>query len=168
MSSIRLYFSNGSLCNTTISCDSLGIHYTVSKKSFTSPTVLTRWDSETNTNVFVGEFDRRPFKTHRIRIGEDGEWQVLTEFLHKGHGGALSKARSFEANNGIQYRWKMRNLTFVLTSAAEGDQEALIVYHQNAFSKEPSYLEVLNSSVISGLNNILLTFLIMEKKRRED
>ncbi|KIM25624.1 hypothetical protein M408DRAFT_314841 [Serendipita vermifera MAFF 305830] len=166
MSSIRFYFSNGCVCNTTIACDSLGIHYTVSKKN--AITTLTRWDSETDSNVFVGEFERRNFQTHKIRIGQDGEWQVLKEFLYKGNGGKLSSARSFKANNNIHYRWKIRNLTLVLTSAAEGDQEALVVYKENAFSKEPSYLEVVNSSVISGLNNIILTFLIMEKRRRED
>lgn len=87
--SIRLYFSNNSVCNTTLSCDSLGIHYTVSKTG--SITTLTRWDSESNSNVFVGEFDRPIFKKHKIRVGQDGEWQDLSKFLYKGENRNLSK-----------------------------------------------------------------------------
>ena len=185
--SIHLYFSNRSVCNTTISCDSLGIHYTVSKTG--SKTSLMRWDSESNSNVLVGEFKRPPFKTHRIKTGQDGQWQVLKEFLYKGEGGTLSRLvdvswpewgltmlqcpflqrkqrlslsmENTEINtSGMPAStcdWHLIAKVFPqLTHASpDNDQDILVTYHQNAFSSDPSYLEVSNTSVISGLNNII-------------
>jgi hypothetical protein len=35
------------------------------------------------------------------------------------------------------------------------DNEALITYHRNQFSKDPAYLEIADSSVLEGLDNII-------------
>jgi hypothetical protein len=35
------------------------------------------------------------------------------------------------------------------------NNEALITYHRNQFSKDPAYLEVADSSVLGGLDNII-------------
>jgi hypothetical protein len=79
--SIRIYFSNGSIRNTTLSCDSLGIHYTVSKTG--GVISLARWDSETNSNVTAGEIEFRLLEKDKIRIGQDGEWQSMKEYLSR-------------------------------------------------------------------------------------
>ena len=130
--SVHLYFSNNSIRHTTLSCDSLGIHYTVSHAD--SITSVTRWNSETDISVPVGEFQLPFFKKDRIRLGQDGEWRLARTFLVKNGGKRLStwvlavssclfclvllnerqtltigcSSRSFEANNGTRYKWKVR------------------------------------------------------------
>jgi hypothetical protein len=87
--SVRIYFSNGSIRNTTLSCDSLGIHYTVSKTG--GVISLARWDSETNSNITVGEIEFRLLEKHRIRVGQDGEWQLMKDFLSKDEETVMSR-----------------------------------------------------------------------------
>jgi hypothetical protein len=85
---VRLYFSNNSIRHTNLSCDSLGIHYTVSHAD--SITSVTRWNSEMNTDVLVGEFELPFFKKDRIRLGQDGEWRLARTFLIKNGGSFVS------------------------------------------------------------------------------
>jgi hypothetical protein len=87
--SIRIYFSNGSIRNTALSCDSLGIHYTVSKTGRVIS--LARWDSETNSNITVGEIEFLLLEKSRIRVGQDGEWQLMKDFLSKDEGTVMSR-----------------------------------------------------------------------------
>jgi hypothetical protein len=83
--SVRIYFSNGSIRNTTLSC----IHYTVSKTG--GVISLARWDSETNSNITVGEIEFRLLEKHRIRVGQDGEWQLMKDFLSKDEETVMSR-----------------------------------------------------------------------------
>lgn len=87
--SIRLICSNNSVRNTTVSCDSLGIHYEISKSQ--GIVTVKRWDSPTNTSIVVGEFELPIFKRDRIRLGGDkGEWRLLDEVLYKNRGSIFS------------------------------------------------------------------------------
>jgi hypothetical protein len=47
------------------------------------------------------------------------------------------------------------NRVLQMTHDSEGDNDALITYHRNQFSKDPAYLEVADSSVLAGLDNII-------------
>jgi len=77
--SVHIYFSNNSIRDTTLSCDSMGIHYTVARVK--DAVSVTRWDSKTDSNILVGEFKLPFFKHDEIRVGEKGEWQLLPNYL---------------------------------------------------------------------------------------
>jgi hypothetical protein len=79
--SIRLILSNNSVRNTTANCDSLGIHYEVSKSN--GVVTVTRWESSSNRNVVVGQFELFYFKNDKIRLGATGEWRLLGEVLDR-------------------------------------------------------------------------------------
>jgi hypothetical protein len=79
MSDIRIILSNNSVRNTTAACDSLGIHYDISKPQ--DAIKVTRWDSSKNENVFVGEFKLPIFSKDAIRFSPTEEWMPLKGFL---------------------------------------------------------------------------------------
>ena len=85
--SVYLYFANNSIRTTTLSCDSLGIHYTVSNTG--GVISLSRWDSKSNMDVTVGEFELHFFSKDQVRLGPNGRWQLMRDFLHR-DGGCFS------------------------------------------------------------------------------
>jgi hypothetical protein len=124
MSDIRIILSSNSVRNTMAACDSLGIHNDISKPQ--DAVKVTRWDSSTNENIFVGEFKLPLFSMDLIRFGPNDEWMRVKMFLVRA-GSIFSRylilfdyyeifsstsstdsfsARSFVGNNGERYRWK--------------------------------------------------------------
>lgn len=106
--SVRLLMSSYSICNTTISCDSLGIHYEVSRKDGVRS--VKRWDSSTNTNITVGEIQFRLIITKSlIKLGptmvQEGEWRNVNDVFVKCR--MLSDSRTFEGKDGRRYRWNL-------------------------------------------------------------
>ncbi|KIM32071.1 hypothetical protein M408DRAFT_63396 [Serendipita vermifera MAFF 305830] len=161
--STHLYFANNSIRNTTITCDSLGIHYNVSKTGRIIS--LSRWDSKNNLDVTVGEFELPFFKKDRIKVGPNGQWQDMRDYFDKS--GSFLTSKTFTSNNGMNYTWKEHWGKMIVRSTrihrARLTDDALIKYHRNM---SDSYLEVLDSSTLTDLDTILLAFLITERKRR--
>ncbi|KIM19767.1 hypothetical protein M408DRAFT_30946 [Serendipita vermifera MAFF 305830] len=156
---IHIYLSNNSVRNTTISCDSLGIHYTASKaKKIVS---LSRRDITTNANVVVGEFELHSFRKDRIKVGPNGQWQDTQDYFEGL--GMFSTSLTFPSNNGMKYTWKDHWGYTIMTHS--GDKDTLIKYHRHTVKS--SYLEVLDSSIMTELDTVLLTFLIAERKKRD-
>lgn len=79
MSEIRIILSGNSVRNTTAACDSLGIHYDISKPK--DAVQVKRWNSNTNGNGLVGEFKLPIFSRDVIRFNSDEEWVPLKTFL---------------------------------------------------------------------------------------
>ncbi|PVF94974.1 hypothetical protein CPB86DRAFT_623049 [Serendipita vermifera] len=160
--SIKIIFSNDSISNTTAACDSLGIHYTVTKGR------VERWDKETNENVFVGQLKLFALKP-KIKLPSDADWKPIGEFMSRGDTTRpLTTARTFPGNNGIDYRWKIKGGKLELYYASKDvSTEPLLRYHRNYFAKEQGCLDIFDSSVLEALDNIILSFLIMEKRRRD-
>lgn len=106
--SIHLLISSDSYRNTTISCDSLGIHYEVSTHD--GVISIKRWDSSTNANITVGEVQFRVFSKDQIKLGEymvgEGEWCNIMDVLLKSD--KTSFTRRFQGKDGKGYRWKRR------------------------------------------------------------
>jgi hypothetical protein len=86
--SIHLILSNNSVRNTTVNCDSLGIHYEVSKSN--GVVTISRWESSSNRNVVVGQFEFFWFKNDKIRLGATGAWRPLGEVLRRNDGSIFS------------------------------------------------------------------------------
>ncbi|PVF94973.1 hypothetical protein CPB86DRAFT_800088 [Serendipita vermifera] len=166
--SIKIIFCNDSIYNTTASCDSLGIHYTFSAEGF--PDVVTRierWDRETNQNVLVAQIQVGEWKDG-IRWAGDSDWRPLEEFMWRGtSSGLLYTARTFQGNNRINYRWKIKLGKLQLYYASkDAGTEPLIRYHRNFLRKDLGCLDIFNSSVVGSLDNIIVSFLVTERKRR--
>lgn len=147
--SVHLYFANNSIRNHTRSCDSLGIHYIVSKAG--RITSLSRWEGQKNSNAVVGELELPFFRRDRIRVGSNGQWQPLRDYLNKSN--IFSISMSFISNNRMKYTWKAH--LGHLTMTHPGKKDALIEYHRNIYNS--SYLEILDSSTTSALDTILRT-----------
>jgi hypothetical protein len=79
MSEIHLILSNQSIRNTTIACDSLGIHYEVSKQD--DIIQVKRWNSKADDSVLIAEFKLSIFSKDVIRFSPDEEWMPVTDFM---------------------------------------------------------------------------------------
>ncbi|CCA71146.1 hypothetical protein PIIN_05081 [Serendipita indica DSM 11827] len=166
--SIRLLISSDSLRNTTFSCDSMGIHYDVSKEG--DIVSIYRWESKSNQKVLVGQIQFHLVSLNlndKVRIGENGEWKKRKDVLTLDGGNFI--ARTFEGNDGVRYKWKLHWESLQLCYADKDgpNQGPLLVYHRNILPGKESYLEIRDTSILPTLDNIIVTFLIMEKKRRE-
>lgn len=163
--SLRLAFSNNSVRNTTITCDNLGLRYEVSKKH--STVSIARRDLRTNQIVAVAQY-RLPFlDKEKIRFGDSGPWRPLKGVLYRKSGDYFGNAKSFMGSYGSVYRWKERDGTLVMVHHdKKKGVEPLVVYVRPTGSKNASYLEVNDSSVLNSLDIVVTTFLVMEKKRR--
>lgn len=85
---VNLILSSNSVRNTTVTCDSLGIHYEVSEND--GVVTVNRWDSASNKNVFIAEFELHKLHKDKVRMGEGGDWRELDEVLPK-EGGMISQ-----------------------------------------------------------------------------
>jgi hypothetical protein len=81
--SIKILFSDDSIRNTTASCDSLGIHYNVTKEEYGLNAIrrVEKWDKETNKNVLIVEFKLPGFGLDKIKWPGDTEWKPMSDFL---------------------------------------------------------------------------------------
>ncbi|KAG8812653.1 mRNA-binding ribosome synthesis protein nop7, partial [Serendipita sp. 399] len=82
---------------------------------------------------------------------------------------ASSRTRHFTGSNGVKYKWKIQWGQLQLYNAAsEGTkQQPLAVFHRHRSPGNSSYLEILDLSVLNSLDSIIVTFLIMERHRRD-
>ncbi|KAG8937063.1 hypothetical protein FRC00_007238 [Tulasnella sp. 408] len=113
---IRLNFSRNSVYNTIISSEDNEIMYEVSTPniwSFTkSVTTVMKLDKTSEQKMFVGEIGWRGLH-HRIvvRIGSQNiEWLLAKVWLTNSKG--ISTAKTFDASQGVRYRWKTRKLEY--------------------------------------------------------
>ncbi|KAG8827315.1 hypothetical protein FRB91_001718 [Serendipita sp. 411] len=165
--SAHLVMSSNSLRHTTFSCDSLGIHYEVNGTTKHGLTTVERWDSSTNHNVFVGDFRLPWFKKDTMRMGVDGQWIYRDQFLYKVGNNPFSFTRHFMGSNGVKYKWRIHWDQLQLYHASpEAAKQPLAVFHRHRSPSNQSYLEILDFSVLSSLDSIIVTFLIMERHRR--
>lgn len=173
---IRLNFSRDSVYNTVISSEDNEIMYEVSTPNVWSLTksaitTIMKLDKTSEQKMFVGEIEWRGLH-HRIvvRIGSQNcEWLLAKVWLTNSKG--ISTAKTFDAAQGVRYRWKLRKLEYHLTapeSPPEGRSPSLAIFHSPIISSlGPTYLEV-SSSVLQDLDHILVALLVMEKMRRDD
>ena len=95
--SINLFMSSNSVYNTTLSCDSLGIHYDVVKSSETGIITVTRWESGADTNHFVAEIRYPLTSPDMVRLRGQTEWVKRIDFLKRVEGHSLSLCVSFSS-----------------------------------------------------------------------
>ncbi|KAG8812505.1 hypothetical protein FRC19_003091, partial [Serendipita sp. 401] len=182
MMSFQLLFSNNSVRNTAIYCQDLGIRYEISKHD--GVVSVYRWDASISRNLRVGEFKLPFFSKDMVKLGGETEWRRLDTFLYRSSW--LSSSRSFVGNNGKEYRWKVKNGGVVVSlpsvdleyppltakvqlhSVSHKTRTPLVTFHRHYRKKHPSYLEVHDPSILHTLDSIIVSFLIMERKRRDE
>jgi len=165
MEPIRLEFCNKSVRRTTAQVDSLGIFYSVSKEN--GIINIRRWEQRTNAEVLIGQINIRFFGFSLVRFGgEEKPWNNVYEFLRREHGFILNPARTFTGSNGTDYRWCLPWNKLKLCPADGDTKHPLAIYHRNILS-EKSYIEILDRSLLETLDLVVISFLIMENRRRE-
>ncbi|KAG8970396.1 hypothetical protein FRC03_008593 [Tulasnella sp. 419] len=172
---IKLSFTRNSVWNTIISSSDHEIMYEVStpNRIFNSVTTITRLDKWSGERKYVGEIAWKAFKP-LVRIGRDGDLMPVSQFLVNGKS-KLSSARSFVGKYGLRYRWKIRKFTLLMCSDDQDDsskgQPALVTFHtpdrKNLKVVEPARLLV-SPTVLPSLDPIIISFLYVEKRRRDD
>ncbi|PVF94956.1 hypothetical protein CPB86DRAFT_712048 [Serendipita vermifera] len=161
---ISLLFASTSTRNTAISCDSLGIHYEVSDEDGT--TSLHKWNSEKNENALIGHFQVPRLSSDKIKWPGQDEWKPLDTFMGKPTKNPF--ATTFNGADGTEYRWTSELRSLVMYKVADNsDDHPLVRFHRRYFDQGQSSLEIIDDSVMPDLDHIVLTFLIMEKKRRD-
>ncbi|KAG8781585.1 hypothetical protein FRC20_006901 [Serendipita sp. 405] len=167
--SVQLVMSNSSVRDTTLSCDSLDIRYEVSHSRSGSITTVQKWDRSINKHTTVGEFRLPFFFRDTIRVQNETEWHPLKGFLFKEGRRIFNTSRVFEGAGGIKYKWRIQRSALQLCRASDtaGDQGGpLVVYHRPRQKEDAPFLEIIDPSVLYSLDLVVVTFLIMERKRR--
>ena len=174
--SIHILASNKSVRNTTLSCDSMGIHYEVSKLKQEKDSVVSvhRWESTTNQNTLIGQIEFHWFAPDRLRLmgtGNDG-WQRRKDILNNQESNPLSRCvistyhifllitsrtRTFTGNNGVRYKWRFHWDSLRLHHADDDavNKDPLVIFHRHFMASRPSYLEICDTSVLPGLDSII-------------
>jgi len=160
---IHLEFSNNSVRRTTAQVDSLGIFYSVFKED--GIVNVRRWEQQTNTEVLIGQINFKFFRPSLIRFGEEKQWGYIHDFLRREHGFILNPAKTFTGSHGTKYRWCLPWNKLTLCPANGDTKNPLAIYHHKIFS-EKSYIEILDRSLLDTLDLVVISFLIMEKRRR--
>jgi hypothetical protein len=129
--SIKVIFSNDSICNTTASCDSLGIYYEITKTALLGGTRrIEKWDRESNENILVSEIKMPAFSQNTVKFAGDEDWKPMTHFLWKAPTSSSAstcvhflppdsaswftfclwflRSKVFRGNNGVEYKWKIK------------------------------------------------------------
>lgn len=85
----NLTFVNNSIRNNTITCDSLGIHFELSRDRDSGVISVRRWDSAADVMNLVGQVKFHLWVRNEVRMGgEEAQWSVSKEFLRR-EGGAI-------------------------------------------------------------------------------
>lgn len=182
--SLAFYLSPNSVRNTVITGSDVSYEIATPKEIFHSGdrvTTITRVERNGEKRV-VGEYIWPALKKSRVRVlladGDAlGEWVPTNDFLLKRGGILLSTSRIFSGANGVQYKWSIKGfvgqhltLTYDSDESAQGPY-ALAVFHlprRNIGLQEvrEAYLEV-SPTVQSDLDVIIVTFLLVERERRD-
>ncbi|KAG8841542.1 hypothetical protein FRB91_004920 [Serendipita sp. 411] len=158
---------------------------------------VSKWDRNLDRLVPVGEFrlpylplnGKGDIVRMHTRSGGDsssvggsgggsGVWVQRGKMLIKEGNRRFSTARTFLGVQGERYRWKERGTKLLMCHASKAGAEegetqedkepALVIYHRHYLAgHQRSYLEICDTSVLPSLDLIVVTFLIMEKKRRD-
>jgi len=177
----RLIFTKNSLRNTSIACDSLGIHYQLETPTdglkSQRITKLSRWNSEDDTHILVAEWERNIVKNDRFRIVQtstgDADFLPLKEIFPVTWGDSWGRVvfnRTFIGYDGRKYVWKARAMSlkaFVIDGATQEEKLVASFHRRNIFVKrKKSYIE-LYPGYENSLDLILLFCLFCDRKRRD-
>jgi len=105
-------------------------------------------------------------------VSVDGnQWTKVNSFLVKG--GIFSESRTFVTVDGAEYKWKSKSDKFTLvergsrTVVARSHRHIIPGWILNPFAPRPDMSIDIMPSAVSILDIVVLTFIIMEKKRQE-
>ncbi|KDQ11661.1 hypothetical protein BOTBODRAFT_67841 [Botryobasidium botryosum FD-172 SS1] len=182
--SLAFYFSANSMRNAVVTGSDVSYEITTPREIYHSGdrvTTITRVNRD-GKKVIAGEYVWPPFKEARARmLSADrstlGDWVPMSDFVRKTLGDMIRTSRTFSGTNGVQYKWSTKgvfgqHMTLTLDSDASArDSYALAVFHHprhNIGLREvrKAYLEV-SPNVQDDLDIILVTFLMVERKRRD-
>ncbi|KLO20083.1 hypothetical protein SCHPADRAFT_992192 [Schizopora paradoxa] len=167
-----LIMSHDSLRNTTFDCDALGIHYQVSTEKrhliCGKNTKVNRWDKQSNGNLLVAEWERHSFHSDEFKFpnatGGGTVTVPVSTFIKKHYGFTKKFGMMVESKpGGKRHIWWYVALH---QNGEEGEQIARFHDRTILFNAHKAYLELF-PGFEKTLNTLVLTFLYVEEKRRE-
>jgi hypothetical protein len=141
---ISLEFASTSTRNTTISCDSLGLHYELSDEDGT--TTLKKWDSGKNENALIAQFQIPRLSSDKIKFPDDSDWQGLTTFMGKPSSNPFATYVSFFSS-------------LIPLSDCVTARERLPEPTEPSIGGPPNCAALWYARLLSGPNDIILTIL---------
>ncbi|KLO20084.1 hypothetical protein SCHPADRAFT_992193 [Schizopora paradoxa] len=172
MTTASLIFSHNDIRNTTLDCDSLGIHYQVVSDSGLlrtgKNTQVRRWDSRSNQQVTIAEWERHSFSSDVFKFPARGESVPVSTFMTKKRGFGKIK-RSFVGDDGRRYIWRVKSSSLEAFVSENGQKGARIAkFHSRhiLFGRPHATLELF-PGYERTLDTLVLTFLYVEWKRRQ-
>jgi len=167
---LRLVFTTNSLRNTVIASHDDEIYYEVVSKSWT-PTVtrITRVFMDDMIYSHIAEIESAPRQPVRVSMyGEKSMWPA----------GAFVKFNvsrftgEFTGDDGNTYVWRLRSGRLELFRAGDERSAPLAVFHSPKrmakvfrMSQKP-YIEI-RPDAVTILDSLILSFLLMERNRRD-
>ncbi|KAH8112875.1 hypothetical protein DFH11DRAFT_1545422 [Phellopilus nigrolimitatus] len=110
----RLIFSNNSLRNNVLECDSQALYY----RLFTPTngilktqrvTQVTRWDARSNREIIIAEWSNDTFKKDQLKMYSEARFRPMRHVLRVPStytAYTRQEERTFVANNGKRYTWE--------------------------------------------------------------
>ncbi|CCA72332.1 hypothetical protein PIIN_06266 [Serendipita indica DSM 11827] len=166
--SISLVFESTSLYHNTISCETHGIRYQISRGSDDVVTIK-RWDPKTDLMSSVYELKLPYFTKDMYRKPGEATWLPMRQLLQKAGNNPLSNTKAFHGSGGLEYRWETLDRKVLLFAGSQSSPEPSPIawYNWSHTRGELSSLEIADLSILPSLDIIILTFVVFEKSRRD-
>ncbi|PAV22040.1 hypothetical protein PNOK_0199700 [Pyrrhoderma noxium] len=183
---VCLQLKTNSLRNNVLECDSLGFHYQVSTdisapgRRATRSSFISKWISKTDEQIPLAEWKRTLTGKDTIKLSRElapggsssSDFVPLQDFLNRQKLSAFLEGseifnRTFIGQNGKSYTWKSRSSSLKL-HCDESDR-LIAKFHapHYVFNKRNGELELV-SDWEEILDDIIVTFVMVEKLRREE
>ncbi|KLO20080.1 hypothetical protein SCHPADRAFT_884838 [Schizopora paradoxa] len=166
-----LTLSHNDIRNTTLDCDSLGIHYQVMSDigllATGKNTQIRRWDNQLRQFIPVAEWERHSFESDVFKFPNGRTFPVST-FMSSNRGFAKIE-RTFVGDDGRRYSWLARTSELTAYSSENDSMGAPIAkFHSRRilFGRRNASLELF-PGYEKTLDTLVLTFLYVEYKRRQ-
>ncbi|KIJ63365.1 hypothetical protein HYDPIDRAFT_29617 [Hydnomerulius pinastri MD-312] len=170
----KLTLTTASLLNTTISNATDAIYYDIQTPEWEPQlTTVRRLDSRTGTYELTGSIRNQADKPVAVSM-YGGEFEPEEQWLKKIDGSMPGESQwQFNDGEGNVFAWSVANGNLELRSADEGvkTKRALATFYQHrrylmvGMISQHAYLEV-DSSVIESVDAVILSLLVVERKRR--
>lgn len=170
MTTQKLTLTTTSLHNVVIANSSDAIYYEiVTPKWERCITRINKLDPNMREFDLIGELKNEDDKPVAVRI-YGGEFRPVDEFLRVREGDADPHGR-FKGKDGKEYVWRVKNRQLELVRESTPDGKPVAVFHKHKrylfvlrMSRLP-YIEI-ESDVLDTLDSLIISFLLMERRRR--
>ncbi|KAI1794245.1 hypothetical protein LXA43DRAFT_884152 [Ganoderma leucocontextum] len=169
----KLEFTMNSLRNTTLSTGDDSMYFEIVTRYWHSNlTKINKFDMETRELVTVAEIEGLQSGQTRVRFGGDkGQWVSAAEFLKYD---SDRVGGTFQANGGVEYRWKTHRGRFQLVKPDDPEKKAVAEFHPHKRHflvfrmSNHAFFEVQPiPEIVEAIDKFIVSYLLVERRRRD-